>query len=138
MQQNRNLWHELTKWKGVIWIKNCPLCTYPNDKEDDKLVIYKTKYWIVIHNKYPYGWIKKHLLVFPKRHIELTKDLDDSELLDLKNIHEFLYKFYEWKKYFSFLRETFEWRSIKHLHYHYLPWNIHGSDFEKILNKQWY
>ena len=136
MQQDRNIWHELTKWKDVIWKENCPFCELKEDEK--KLLIFKSKYWEVRYNKYPYGWIKKHVLLFPIRHIELSKDLNDSELLDLKNVHKFLYDFYETKEYFSFLRETFKWRSIKHLHYHYMPWNIFSNDFATILNKQWY
>ena len=136
MQHDRDIWNKIILSNGIIWKKNCPFCWI--DENEKKLLIFETNFWEIRYNKYPYGWVKKHLLVLPKRHIGLAKELDDTELLDLKNIHNFLYKFYEWKKYFSFLRETFEWRSIKHLHYHYLPWNIYGSDFATILNKQWH
>jgi len=136
MQEDRNIWEEKIKWKGIIWKNNCPFCKL--EKKEKKLVIFNTKHWEIRYNKYPYGWIKKHVLVFPKRHVEFSKNLNDLELLDLKNIHKYLYDFYETQKYFSFLRETFKWRSIKHLHYHYMPGNIHSNNFAEILNKQWY
>ncbi len=136
MQYQRKIWEENTK-KWIIWKKNCPFCWEIID-EEKKLLIKETKFWTIRYNKFPYWWIKKHILLIPKRHIELSKELNQDELLELKKIYEFINEFYKKEKYFSFLRETFEWRSIKHLHYHYLPWNIHGSDFAKILHKQWY
>jgi len=136
MQKDREIWDNLTLKNGIIGKENCPFCSLAKDEE--QLVLFNTKYWEIRYNKYPYGWIKKHILVFPKRHVEISKDLNDLELLDLKNIHKYLYDFYETNKYFSFLRETFQWRSIKHMHYHYLPWNIQWDDFASILNKQWY
>jgi len=136
MQFDRNLWDNFTKENEIIWEKDCPFCKL--DENEKKLIIFETKYWEIRYNKYPYWWIKKHILVFPKRHVELTKDLTNEELVDLKNIHKYLYDFYKWEQYFCFLRETFEWRSIKHLHYHYMPWNIYSNQFAEILNKQWY
>jgi hypothetical protein len=33
--------------------------------------------------------------------------------------------YYKWdKNYFSFIRQSIWWRSIEHLHYHYLPWHF--------------
>jgi hypothetical protein len=41
----------------------------------------------------------------------------------------FMKNWYKWEKnYFSFIRQTEGWRSIEHLHYHYLPWKISFSD----------
>jgi len=134
MQQDRKIWDEITRNNKIIWKKNCPFCKLEDNEKE--LLIFETNFWQIRYNKFPYWNEKKHILVFTKRHIELSKDLNDNELLDLKNIHKFLYEFYEWKKYFSFLRETFEWRSIKHLHYHYLPGNIYSNDFDRILNKK--
>ena len=136
MQLDRNIWDKIIKKIKRIGKENCPFCVLKQDEK--KLLIYETKYWEVRYNKYPYWWIKKHVLVFPKRHITHTKDLNDNELVDLKNIHKFMYNFYEKEEYFSFLRETFSGRSIEHLHYHYMPGNIYSNQFAEILNKQWY
>jgi diadenosine tetraphosphate (Ap4A) HIT family hydrolase len=134
MQFDRAIWENKISKEKIIWKENCPFCHIVDDEK--KLILFETKYWEIRYNKYPYWWIKNHLLLFPKRHIELAKELNKDELSDLENIHKYLYNFYDKQQYFSFIRETFEWRSIKHLHYHYLPWNIHWDDFAKILNKK--
>lgn len=133
MQLKRKIWNDFIKNEKIIWKNNCPFCF-----QEEKLTILKTNFWKIQYNKYPYWGIKNHILVIPNRHIELTKDLNNSELIDLKKIHNYLFNFYKWEKYFSFIRETFKWRSIKHLHYHYLPINISSNEIESILNKQWY
>ena len=101
--------------------ENCPFCTY--SKEEEKLFLYETKYWKVIYNKFPY-YSKKHLMSIPKRHIKYTTELNNEELIDFKNIEIFIKNFYKEKNYFSFIRETTWWRSVEHLHYHYLPWTF--------------
>ena len=132
MQLDRDIWEEKIKnWK-LIWKKDCPFCKLI--EEEKNLFIYETKFWEVRYNKYPYWWIKKHTLVFPKRHIKYTKELNEDELKDLANIHKFMFDFYAWEQYFSFIRETFSWRSIEHLHYHYMPGNIHWTEFANILS----
>lgn len=134
MQKDRTEWIEIVNKNGIIWKENCPFCK-PEEK-DEKPVLYKTKYWEIRYNKYPYWWLKKHLLVFPIRHVEEKYKLLDEELLWLKEINIFIEKFYSWEAYFSFIRETFSWRSIKHIHYHYIPWDIYGEDLADFLNKK--
>jgi len=136
MQKNREAWDNFTKNNPIIWKENCILCDYPKNKDDKELVLKNFDYWIVIYNKYPYWWTKDHLLAFPKRHIELTKDLNNEELKDLKNVNTFINDYFKNKDYFSFLRETYSGRSIAHLHYHYLPGKIFSEDITNILKKQ--
>ncbi len=101
--------------------ENCPFCII--NKEEKKLFLYETKYWKIIYNKFPY-YSKKHLLVLPKRHIIYTTELNDNELIDYKNIEIYMKDFYKDINYFSFIRQSTWWRSIEHLHYHYLPWHL--------------
>ena len=136
MQKDRKIWEEKTK-SWIIWKDKCPFCAQP-DKNEKKLILWENDLWEVRYNKFPYWWIKNHLLAFPKRHVEKTIKLTKKEFADLKNVEKFVSDFFKNEQYFSFLRETYYWRSIAHIHYHYLPWNIHGSDFAKILKKQWY
>jgi len=136
MQQDRNIWDEMFLGKEIIWKKNCPFCKINID--ENKLIIWESDLWEIRFNKYPYWWIKKHILLFPKRHVEFTKDLTHEEFIWLKKVNEFINNFFWKKQYFSFMRETFTWRSIKHLHYHYMPGNIYSNDFAQILNKQWH
>jgi len=134
MQQDRKIWDKLALENKIIWEENCPFCK--NKEGEEKLIIWKSDLWEVRYNKYPYWWIKNHILLIPKRHVEYSKDLTIEEFIWLKEAKTFIHNFYENKQYFSFLRETFLGRSIKHLHYHYMPGNIYSSDFESILNKQ--
>ena len=133
MQKDRKIWEEKTK-NWIIWKDKCPFCTII-DKEEKKLILWQSDLWEIRYNKFPYWWIKKHLLAFPKRHVEFTYKLTKKEFAWLKEVEKFMANFYWNQQYFAFIRESFFWRSIAHLHYHYLPWNIHGSEFAKILKK---
>ena len=102
--------------------KDCPFC---NENENKKYQIYETKYWKIIYNKFPYYWDKEHLMTVPKRHVKFTYDLNNEELIDYKNIEIYMKDYYKWNNnYYSFIRQSIWWRSIEHLHYHYLPWHI--------------
>lgn len=132
--ESRKKWYELTKWKDCIWRESCPFCI--ESKEEKKLTIWKWKYWEIKHNKYPYANLKNHLLVIPKRHVENTKNLTIEEFGELKKVEEFMNEYYSNQNYFSFIRETNWWKSIKHLHYHFIPWILYSTHLEKSLIKQ--
>ncbi len=111
--------------------ENCPFCII--NEEEKKLFIYETKYWKIIYNKYPY-YSKKHLMAIPKRHIKYVTDLNDKEIIDFKNIELYMKKFFDSEKnYYSFIRQSLWWRSVEHLHYHYLPWHI-SFEWENWIN----
>jgi len=102
--------------------KNCPFCKIDNDEK--KLFLYETKHWEVRYNKFPYYWYKQNLLAFPKKHKKLTTQLTLEELKDYKKIEQFMKDYFWEKNYFSFIRQWEWWRSVEHLHYHYLEWII--------------
>ena len=114
---------------------NCPFC------KEDEYIISETKYWSIRNNKFPYYGKELHLMALPKRHIKFTYELNDEELKDIINVEKFMKSHYLWEKnYFSFVRQSLWWRSIEHLHYHYLPWHISFSSKDwdnifKIKNK---
>jgi diadenosine tetraphosphate (Ap4A) HIT family hydrolase len=135
--ESREKWYELTNWKDTIWKNNCPFCWELSQKEEEKkLIILELQYWKIIHNKFPYANLKNHLLVVPKNHIESTKDLSLEEFWELKKVEEFMSEYYWNQNYFSFIRETNWWKSIKHLHYHFLPWILYSTHLEKSLIRQ--
>ena len=102
--------------------EDCPFC---KNNEEEKYLVHEIKYWKIIYNKFPYYWKGKHLMAVPKRHIKFTTQLNDEELVDYKNIEIFMKGYYkDDKNYYSFIRQSIWWRSIEHLHYHYLPWHI--------------
>lgn len=125
---NRNLWDEMTRWKESIWKENCPFC-----ENDDLLTIWKWKYLHIKHNKYPYNWLNDHLLLIPYRHIEHTKELNKEELIEIQKAEKFFSDYYQDKDYFSLIRQTNAGKSIKHIHYHYIPWKLYSSELENIL-----
>lgn len=112
-------------------------CT--SDWEEAQYVIKETKYWSIRYNKYPYYWWKDHIMALPKKHKEYTYLLSKEELKDYKNVEIFMKNYFKWKEYYSFMRQSMWWRSIKHLHYHYLTWKISyreidWGNFLKIKN----
>lgn len=130
--KDRKIWMKKMEGKESIWLENCPFC-----KDNDNLWFVKIfNFWYIKKNLYPYNWIKNHLLLFPKRHIEHTKFLNEDELLELKEINNFIEKYFDWENYFSFIRETNWWKSIKHIHYHYLPWILFSNKLEEIMEEQ--
>lgn len=93
----REKYHEI-KWKKVYWKDNCPFCT--NIKEQEWHIIWKWKYWFLIHNLYPYSWNNKHLMAVPYTHKKYYLELSDEEILDLKNVNIFIKDFFEKKTIF--------------------------------------
>jgi len=110
--------------------ENCPFCIC--NIEQKKYLIHETKYWKIMYNKFPYYGEKKHTMAIPKRHIKFTTELNDNELIDYKNIEIYMEQYYKWwNNYYSFIRQSIWWRSIEHLHYHYLPWHISFDEKSK-------
>lgn len=114
---------------------NCPFCDLESQWD---CVIWKWKYWFVQHNKYPYLWLKDHLMAIPYSHKIFSYELSREEFAEMKDVQIFIKDFYWEKEYFSFLRETLSKRSIEHIHYQYLPWVLRTSRLEKILKEQWF
>lgn len=123
-----------TKWNPYFTKKNCQFCKIEDD--DKNMLVHKTKYWHIVYNKFPYYWFKQNLLAFPIEHKVFTTELTDEELLDFRNVEIFMKNFFWDKNYFSFIRQWEWWRSVEHIHYHYLEWIIlHEKDKNfKIIN----
>ena len=128
----RELWDNRPKSKKLIWKEGCMFCI--NEWEEKQYIIKETKYWSIRYNKYPYYWNKEHLMVIPRRHVEYTYKLNKEELKDFKEVELFMLEYYKWKEYYSFIRQTMKWRSIKHLHYHYITGHISYTEKDWIKN----
>lgn len=131
--KDRNIWLKQMDGKDSIWKEECPFCP---EKSDNCGIIKKFKNWYIKKNLYAYNWINNHLLLIPYRHIEHTKFLNKEELIELTEVYEFIEKYFSSENYFSFIRETNWWKSIKHIHYHYLPWVLYSSKMEEIMEDQ--
>lgn len=111
--------------------ENCPFCS---NLEKTNQVLFKTKFWKIVYNKYPYFWNKKWLIAFPIRHEDFTWKLSSDEFWDFIEVQKFMKDFFKWEDYFSFIRETKWNRTVEHLHYHFLPWKLSA----KIINENNY
>lgn len=131
---NREIWDKIQP--SDKWESKCIFCFETMEKE---YLIKETKYFYILHNKYPFLGSDKHLLVAPKRHIILTTELNKEEWQDFEEVEKFMSEFYKWMDYFSFIRQsnTDISRSINHLHYHYVEWMIRGNYIMDMLKQQW-
>jgi diadenosine tetraphosphate (Ap4A) HIT family hydrolase len=125
----RNEWSKIQP--KDLWKDECPFC------EPQKTPLIKEfNHWFVCHNKYPYGWLKDNLLVIPKKHRKYTYELDSQEWSEFPTVEKFIHEYFGETDYFSFIRQSCKWRSLEHLHYHYLPGFISGAHVEHILQNQ--
>lgn len=131
----RKEYHEKI-WGKMYWLDDCPFCTHIEAQEEH--ILWKWKHWFVVHNIYPYTWDHKHIMAVPYLHKKQFLELNDEELIDLKNANIFIKSFYWEESYFSCLRETLENRSVEHLHYHFLPWKLEWKYLRKMLMDQGY
>lgn len=106
------------KWNPYFTKENCPFCKIESD--DKNMLVHKTKYWHIVYNKNPYYWFKQNLLAFPIEHKIFTNELSNEELIDFRNVEIFMKNYFWDKNYFSFIRQWEWWRSVEHIHYHYL------------------
>ncbi len=60
----------------------CIFCVKPSDEKDDEhLILYRSKYSFVIMNTFPYN--NGHIMVVPNNHVSKLSQLSKSELDDL-------------------------------------------------------
>ena len=124
------------KWYWIYWKNNCPLCDIIKWKKDN--LLWKGKYWFVVHNLYPYSWNEKHLMAMPILHKKYFIDLNKNEILEYKQVHLFIKNYFWDEDYFSCNRETMWNRSIEHLHIHFIPWILKWKYLRKMLMDQWF
>ena len=116
------------------WLTYCPFC-HPQDDKD--LLLWEWKYWFIVHNKYPIWGRDDHIMAIPKRCVEFTKDLNWQEMSEFPEVETFMSTFYkDHSSYWSMIRQSSNIKSILHLHYHYLPWDIHARDIESMFESQ--
>jgi len=67
--------------------KDCFLCQYPKDNNDQKrLILYRGDETFVIMNYYPYN--NGHLLIAPYKHTNELSDLSSNAKLEMMNLME--------------------------------------------------
>jgi diadenosine tetraphosphate (Ap4A) HIT family hydrolase len=126
---NRVEWFNIQPYD--LWKSQCPFCNISLTP-----LVKEFTYWFICNNKYPYGNKEKNLLLIPKRHVKYSHELRSEEWWDLEKAYKFIHEYFWKEDFFSFMRESSTWRSLEHLHYHFLPGFISGGDVEHILEKQ--
>lgn len=114
---------------------NCPFC---DSEKQAEYTIWEGEFWKIVHNKFPFAGSSKHLLAIPLRCERYTRNLTPEEWADYKNVEIYMKEFYKEEKYYSFIREEWETKSVHHLHYHFLPGELLSEPFEKMLTEQGY
>lgn len=66
--------------------EECVFCTAPqlDIKDDESLVVYKSKYCFVMLNLYPYN--SGHLMIIPYRHMSDIEELTEEEFADITKL----------------------------------------------------
>lgn len=75
--------HRLQYVRKVIKAKGCVFCSAAkNSQKAESLVLFKSRQFMVVLNKYPYN--NGHLLILPVRHVAEFEKLTDKEQLGLQ------------------------------------------------------
>ncbi len=98
-------------------------CHFCDEWLDERYTIWEWEFWRILVNKYPYTWDIFHILLVPKKHYEKSTDVPSDEWKEISKAHKFIEWYFGDLDYFSFTRETFWSRSLKHLHIHFIRWN---------------
>ena len=109
--------YDLKRNNKCTWKDNCPYC---NINTELNTVVFESEYWKMFIALSSYTWDENHLLAFPREHKIFFWELNNEEILDLKNIHKFCDKYFWENNYFSTTRETMSNRSIEHYHIHFI------------------
>lgn len=128
----RDEYHKQLGWKR-FWKEDCPFC---NAEEQEWHTLWKGKHWYILHNLYPYSGNEQHLMAVPYAHREVSIDLTEDELKELKEVHQFMSQYFWGEHYFSCTRESFWNRSIEHYHVHFIPGKLQGKYLRKMLENQ--
>jgi diadenosine tetraphosphate (Ap4A) HIT family hydrolase len=131
---DRKIWYETNP--ADRWASDCPFCK-SEQEGNNEYVIWRWKHWFIAHNKYPILWLSNQFLAIPYRHVLLSKDLNDEEYLEFREVEKCMSSKYEsWSDYFMFIREWLPHRSLEHIHYHFVPGRIPYEDIKIMLQKQ--
>ena len=125
------------------WLQHCPKdlgaskCVFCEKiLTEPEFILWEWEHWLVVYNKYPYLWLKNHIMALPKKHFKESHELTREVYSELSQVHIFIKDFFWKQEYFSFTRETFGGRSLEHLHIHFLPWKIFADEVEWLLERQ--
>ena len=71
---------------------DCPFCI--NLKKDSAQVLWKNKGWAILVNTYPYTLEGKHIMLVPINHRHFFHEINDEELLCLREAYDFIKSYF--------------------------------------------
>lgn len=131
---SREEYHKIL-WKEMYGKDDCPFCKI---EEQIATTYRKWKYWCILYNLSSYSWDHRHLMAVPYEHIKFSTELKYYHFKELSKIYKIIKDFFKDEDYFSFTRETIWWRSVEHLHIHFLVWKLQWKFLRKMLEMQGY
>lgn len=128
---SRNIWEQMQP--ADLGANKCVFCEEHIEKE---YILFETRFWRVLHNKYPILWLTEHIMAVPKTHIKMAFEIPAEIMAEYPQVERFVYDFFAGKSYFTFMRESLQNRSLEHIHYHFLPGKMNYKHLEYILLEQ--
>lgn len=99
----------------------CPFCEEHLFKHHRRPLLYKSTYWLVTENSWPYEGSRFHILFIARPHIETTEDMSPAMWADLQKLYRKLVKEKKMKGATLMIRSgdtRTTGASVNHLHAH--------------------
>lgn len=113
----------------------CPFCEEHLFKHHRKPIIYKSKYWLVTENSWPYKGSKFHFIFITRPHIEKTENMSHAMWTELQKLYKKLVKGYDIAGATLMIRSgdtRFTGASVNHLHAHLVVGNSRTKNTKPI------
>lgn len=97
----------------------CPFCEEHLLKHHRNPILYKSEYWLVTENTWPYGGTQHHFLLIARAHVEATEVLSPEAWADFHEVYRLLVTRYNLKGATLMLRSgsmQITGASVNHLH----------------------
>ena len=115
----------------------CPFCEKNLMIHHKKKIHFKTKYWIVTENSWPYKATKYHfLIIYRPKHLCHIKDLSKEAILDKFSVEKKLcqkYKITGGTMMMRFGSSHDTGASVEHLHFHLVVANKKSKDYDPAI-----
>lgn len=123
------------KGKKIFWKDDCPFCSQENNENH---IVWKWKYWHILHNTAPYTGDENHLVACPNEHICFSEWLTKEHWSELPEVYWFMKEYFWDQDYFSATRETMGNRSVEHYHIHFIAGKLQWKYLRNMLMNQWF
>ena len=74
--------------EAIIAAGFCPFCEEHLFKHHRKPILFRSRYWLVTENSWPYKGSRFHFLFIARTHIEATENLTTAAWIDLYHLYQ--------------------------------------------------